>query len=91
MEWESNGRVAKKKTFLINFFYDPKQEKNHISTTENIMKTQKLTLSWSYKHRTLHNEKHSGPIVIIFNCQIYVYSRNVDLKLKATDIFFQIT
>ena len=36
------------------------------------MKTQKLTLSWSYKHRTLHSEKHDGPIVIIFNSQIYV-------------------
>ena len=48
------------------------KKKNHISTTENIMKTQKLTLSWSYKHRTLHNKKHDGPIVIIFNSQIYV-------------------
>ena len=49
-----------------------KKQENHISTIENIMKTQKLTLSWSYKHTTLHNEKHDGPIVIIFNIQIYV-------------------
>ena len=48
------------------------KKKNDISTTENIMKTQKLTLSWSYEHRTLHNKKHDGPIVIIFNGQIYV-------------------
>ena len=36
------------------------------------MKTQKLTLSCSCKHTTLHNEKHDGPIVIIINIQIYV-------------------
>ena len=47
------------------------KKKNHISTTENIMKTQKLTLSWSYKHRTLHNEKHDSPIATIFIRQFY--------------------
>ena len=74
MEWGSNKRVAKKKekNILYQLFHDPKREKNHISTTENIIKTQKLALSWSYKHRTLHNENHDGPIVIILNSQIYI-------------------
>ena len=65
-------RRKKKKHSLSTFSMILSKKNNHISTTENIMKTQKLTLSCSYKHRTLHNEKHDGPIVTIFNSQIYV-------------------